>query len=143
MDPDADHRDLLRRVTDAHAYTDAVADFPSAYARLTSVPPDLLVTNLRLQANVEGLQLAYVVASGGYVTRTIVYSDYIEPWLIREIQRIGAFYESRQRLVFALPSYARASMPVLDRRDPMRPDRRRGYRGGRRASDVPIVSRGA
>ena len=32
-----------------------------------------------------------------------------------------------------------ADLPVLDRRNPATPDRRTVYRGGRRASDVPIA----
>jgi hypothetical protein len=95
------------------------------------------VTNLRIHTNVEGLQLAYVVASAGYRTRALVYSDGPEPWVMRELQRAGAFYESRARVAFALPAYTNADLPVLDRRNPTTPDRRNRYRGGRRASDAP------
>ena len=101
----------------------------------------MLVTNLRLDANVEGLQLAYVAASAGYHTRALVYSQDPEPWVIREIQRVGAFYEMRSRLIFALPAYARAKLPILDRRNPETPDRRASYRGGRRASDIATLWR--
>ena len=140
VDPDAEYRDLLLRVTEAHASAEAVADFPSAYTRLTTVPPDLVVTNLRLNANVEGLQLAYVIASAGYATRTVIYSERIEPWLVSEVQRIGAFYESRDRLCSALPAYAQAcSMPLVDRRDPLAADRRSRFRGGRRSTDGGIA----
>lgn len=140
VEPDAGYRELLQQLAGDYADTEAVGDFQAAYARLTNGPLDLLVTNLRLHASVEGLQLAYVVASGGYSTRTIVYSDYIESWVVRELQRAGAFYESQSRLVFALPAYARAKLPVLDRRNPEVRDRRLAYRGGRRASDVPVPS---
>lgn len=140
VEPDAAYRELLHDLASEHADTEAVGDFQTAYARLASRPPELLVTNLRLQANVEGLQLAYVVASGGYPTRAIVYSDHVEPWITHELQRAGAFFETQSRFVFALPSYVRAKLPVLDRRNPEIPDRRGAYRGGRRASDVPIVS---
>lgn len=96
-----------------------------------------MITNLRLRANVEGLQLAYVVASAGYATRAVVYSDYADTWVAHEIQRAGAFFETPTRVVFALPSYIYAKLPVLDRRDPEASDRRSSFRGGRRASDVP------
>jgi hypothetical protein len=95
------------------------------------------VTNLRLGGTVEGLQLAYVVASAGYPTRVLVYSDRVVPWITRELHRAGAFFETQDRLAFALPSFLSAELPVLDRRNPVVPDRRSNYRGGRRASDVP------
>ena len=96
-----------------------------------------MIANLRLRANVEGLQLAYVVASAGYATRAVVYSEYAESWVAHEIQRASGFFETPARLVFALPSYIHARLPVLDRRNPLEPDRRLAFRGGRRASDVP------
>ena len=99
----------------------------------------LLVTNLRLQANVEGLHLAYAVATAGYRTRALVYGLRAEDWITHELQRAGAFYESQSRLLFSLPSYVHASLPVLDRRSPVATDRRSGHRGGRRASDLPTV----
>ena len=123
----------------ASAYADAqgVADFQTAFDRLSDDAPDLLVTKLRLRANVEGMQLAYVVASSGYATRAVVYSDYADHWVAHEIQRAGAFFETPARLIFALPSYIPAKLPVLDRRNPSLIDRRSEFRGGRRASDVP------
>jgi hypothetical protein len=131
---------VLRRTANVYAEAEAVADFQSAYARLSTGTYELLITNLKLEANVEGLQLAYVAASGGYPTRTLVYSDPPAPWIVRELQRTGAFFETRVRVPFALPSYVRGKLPVLDRRNPIVPDRRAvGFRGGRRASDVPLV----
>ena len=97
----------------------------------------MLITNLRLRANVEGLQLSYVVASSGYATRAVVYSDYAETWVSHELQRAGGFFETPTRIVFALPAYIHAKLPVLDRRNPFAPDRRTSFRGGRRASDIP------
>ena len=96
------------------------------------------MTNLRLDGTVEGLQLAYVIASSGYPTRVLVYSDRVVPWITRELHRAGAFFELHSRLEFALPAFINADLPVLDRRNPVIPDRRSTYRGGRRASDVPI-----
>lgn len=139
VEADAAFRDVLRRAAGVHADTEAVGDFAAAYARVSAGGLDLLVTNLRLHATVEGLQLAYVVASGGYSTRVLVYGERAEPWVIHELQRTGAFFESKARVAFALPAYARAELPVLDRRNPTVPDRRTTYRGGRRASDVPVI----
>jgi hypothetical protein len=120
----------------------AVADFQAAYARMTRNAPDLLVANLRLNGTVEGLQLAYVVASSGYPTRVLVYGDRVVPWIMRELHRAGAFFEAGSRVEFALPAFVNADLPVLDRRNPVTPDRRSTYRGGRRASDVPAGRRG-
>lgn len=136
------YREELLRVAGVHANAEGVGDFQAAYARLSSGVFDLLVTNLKLDANVEGLQLAYVIASAGYPTRALVYSDRVERWVMRELQRAGAFYETRSRLVFALTGYLSAELPVLDRRDSEMPDRRISYRGGRRASDVPALLSG-
>jgi hypothetical protein len=139
VEADAAFRDTLLRAAGVRAGAEAVGDFQAAYARLCAGTLDLLVTNLRLHANVEGLQLAYVAASAGYPTRVLVYGERAEPWVIHELQRTGAFFETRARVQFALPSYARAELPVLDRRNPVMPDRRASYRGGRRASDVPVT----
>lgn len=80
------------------------------------------------------------MASAGYATRTLVYSDRLDLWVTRELQRAGAFFERRSRIAFALPAYAQANLPILDRRSAGAVDRRTAFRGGRRASDVPIVS---
>lgn len=128
---------MLVEVAGSYAHAQGVSDFRAAFDRLGDDSPDLMIANLRLRANVEGLQLAYVVASSGYATRAVVYSEYAETWVAHEIQRAGAFFEKPARLVFSLPSYIHAKLPVLDRRNPLEPDRRLTFRGGRRASDVP------
>lgn len=130
---------MLLRALDVYPHVEAVADFRTAYDRLSTGTIKLLVTDLRLHANVEGLHLAYAVATGGYRTRALVYGSRPEDWIIHELQRAGAFYESQSRLPFSLRSYVQASLPVQDRRNPVAPDRRVGYRGGRRASDVPTI----
>ena len=139
VEPDPGHRDVLRSVAIAHAHADAVGDFHTACTRLTLRPPDLIVANLRLQTNTDGLQLAYVVASAGYETRTLVYGSQVESWVLRELRRAGVFYEPLGRIASVLPAYARADLPVLDRRHPGTLDRRMVYRGGRRASDVALT----
>ena len=140
VESDAPYRDLLQRIAQPHAEVEALSDFSTAYSRLSGEPPDLLITNLRLHARLDGLQLAYVAATTGRPTRTIAYGEPAGPWVARELQGVGAFYESQLRFQFALPAYLQARLPVLDRREPMRFDRRTRYRGGRRASDVPLIS---
>jgi hypothetical protein len=127
---------MLVEVAGSYAHARGVADFPAAFDRLGHEAPDLMITNLRLRANVEGLQLAYVIASAAYATRAVVYCDYADDWVAREVQRTGGFLETTSRMLFALPSYIHGKLPVLDRRNPLAPDRRAAYRGGRRASDV-------
>ena len=129
---------MLKQAVSVYANPDAVGEFQSAYVRLRQTAPDILVTNVRLEGTVEGLQLAYVAASGGYPTRVLVYSERVIPWITRELHRAGAFFEMQARLPFALPAFVRAELPVLDRRNPTAADRRTMYRGGRRASDVPV-----
>jgi hypothetical protein len=141
VEADAEYLGVLLRVLEVYPHVEAVGDFQTAYDRLATRNIKMLITNLNLEGTVEGLHLAYAVATGGYPTRTLVYADRIEPWVIRELQRAGAFHETQARLPFALPSYVQAKLPVLDRRDPVSADRRAGYRGGRRPGDVPFWNR--
>ena len=130
---------MLLRALDVYPDVEAVADFQTAIDRLNTGTIKLLVTNLDLENHAEGLHLAYAVAEAPYATRAIVYADHAEPWIIRELQRARAFYEPWSRLPFALPSYAQARLPLLDRRNPIKADRRGGFRGGRRASDRVLM----
>src|SRR5262249_23141653 len=65
-------------------------DFRSARAIILSDPPNILVTNLRLQAY-NGLHLVHLTALLETGTRSIVFADTPEPWLMREVQASGAF----------------------------------------------------
>jgi len=130
---------VLLRALDVYPEVETVADFQSAIDRLNTGTIKLLVTNLDLQNHADGLHLAYAVADASYATRAIVYAEAAEPWIVRELQRARAFYEPWSRLPLALPSYAQARLPIVDRRNPTKWDRRGGFRGGRRASDgVPM-----
>ena len=140
VESDAGYCDLLQRIAAPHAEVAAAGDFQAAYSRVFSARPDLVITNLRLRGSFDGLHLAYVVSKTASLTRIIVYADRAEPQVTRELQRMGAFYEAQPRLQFALPAYLQAQLPLLDRREPMWADRRATYRGGRRASDVPLIS---
>jgi CheY-like chemotaxis protein len=139
VETDTAYRDLLQRVADAHAVVEATGDFTTAYTRLFPQPPDYVIANLSIPDS-GGLRLAYELAQHASTTRTILYDEQASPAVARELQRVGAFYETRARLRFALPAYLNAQLPILDRRDPMNVDRRVNYRGGRRASDVPLIS---
>ena len=105
VDPDAHYllaaQNALRFVADV----EVSAKFAAARARLLSArPPDLLVTNLRLQAY-NGLHLVHM-ATGR--TRCIVYSSHDDLMLAREAQAAGAFYERSKRLsraVITLPFF--------------------------------------
>lgn len=137
VEPDLAFRTLLEDTVAGGAEVETVADFPRARARLFATPLDLVVTNLRLGA-FNGLHLAYVLASAGRPPRVVVYSDRLEISLTHDAQRAGAFCELQRRLPYALRAYLDADLPPLDRRDPLSPDRRSAYRGGRRASDIPV-----
>ena len=119
-------------VADIEAFT----DFRGARTRLLNQPPDLLITNLRLQAY-NGLHLVHLAAGS---TRCIVYSTYDDLMLAREVQAAGAFFEHSLRLPLVLPSYVNATLPEHDRRDLTTLDRRTAFRGGRRCSDLYSAS---
>jgi DNA-binding NarL/FixJ family response regulator len=111
-----------------------LADFSAARARLRLRPPALLVTALQL-GDYNGLHLVYALAAAGRPTRSVVYTDTVDPVQAREVRAAGAFYEIRSRLPLVLPGYVSAVLPREDRRDAVRVDRRHLPRGGRRAAD--------
>jgi DNA-binding NtrC family response regulator len=122
------------------AEVSACEDFPTARKRLVAQAPQLLVTNLRLGAY-NGLHLVHLATIHDGATRSIVYSKFPDLPLIKEAQRIGAFFELPERLTTALPSYLTGPLPAHDRRSPAQVDRRQAFRGGRRLSDVKDVPR--
>jgi two-component system nitrogen regulation response regulator GlnG len=135
VEPDPSFRMRLEETVRGLAAVDSVADFPSARARLLERPPDLVVTNLRLDA-FNGLHLVYLLASGNWPSRVLVYSASFDVSLAHEATRAGAFWEFQPRLSAVLPAYLHADLPARDRRDPATSDRRAVFRGGRRASDL-------
>ena len=132
VDPDTDCLRVAQNALRFVAHVEVSSKFAAARARLLSNPPDLLVTNLRLQAY-NGLHLVHM-ASGR--TRCIVYSTYDDLVLAREVQAAGAFYERSNRLPRALAAYVHATLPPHDRRDFTAVDRRQILRGGRRCTDL-------
>jgi hypothetical protein len=111
-------------------------DFLSARAQLLNLTPDLLVTNLRLE-EYNGLHLV-LLASAETPTRSLVHTDRPDPYLVREAQAIGAFFERTERLLHAVVGYLHLNLPQRDRRNSDRYDRRNAFRGGRRAADTAL-----
>jgi len=115
----------------------ALSDFSAARERLLLRPPALLVTALQL-GEYNGLHLVYLVAAA-QPTRSVVYTETVDPVLAHEVRTAGAFYEIRSRLRAAIPGYVSAVLPPQDRRDAVRMDRRHLPRGGRRAVDPQLT----
>ncbi len=137
VETDPSTRRVLSQVTAPIADLAAVADFQHARGSLLEGGFDILATNIRLETY-NGLHLVYLIKTARLPTRAVVYSDSVDPFVAREAQQAGAFYEPMVRLIYSLPAYIDADLPALDRRDPTAPDRRMSYRGGRRRSDVPL-----
>ena len=139
VEPDPTRWPELRQAGRGGIGIEICGDFTEARHRLMASPPALLVTNLRLGAY-NGLHLVYLATANNYPTRAVVYASHQDLPAIQEAQRIGAFYETSQRLVNALPSYINAKLPPRDRREPSAFDRRHVFRGGRRAADVAVTT---
>jgi len=137
VEPDVALGHLLQSRSERIARATVCRDFISARARLLASPPDLLVTNLRLD-EYNGLHLVLLASSGAGTTRSIVHSDRPDPYLIREARSIGAFFEQTERLSYSLAGYLSFELPHKDRRHSDRYDRRSAFRGGRRSADVAI-----
>ena len=132
VDPDPQALLAAQVAVQDFAEVEICSNFREARARLASNPPDLLVTNIRLE-RFNGLHLVYVAA--GSATRCLVYANQHDPVLAREVVSAGAFYERADRLPRVLAAYARAILPSRDRRSLSVGDRRSLPRGGRRSSD--------
>jgi DNA-binding NtrC family response regulator len=142
IEPDVAWSTRLRDIAAPLAATTVCQDFAAARARLSILGFAFLVTNIRL-ADYNGLQLVYLARDRHPACRAIAYTDERDVWLAREAQRAGAFYETRDCLPVTLPTLLTASLPLHDRRDPTRPDRRTRHRlGGRRAWDRHLASSG-
>jgi len=132
VDPDVDYLRVAQNALRFMADVEVSSKFAAARARLlSSRPPDLLVTNLRLQAY-NGLHLVHMADER---TRCVVYSNHDDLVLAREVQAAGAFYERSTQLSRTLAAYVRASLPPRDRRNLTALERRQSPRGGRRCTD--------
>jgi hypothetical protein len=112
----------------------AEADFSRARARMKAMRPALMVTAVQLK-QYNGMHLVYMASAAALPTRCVVHTDAVDPIQAREVRENGAFYEIRSRLRVVLPAYVMAVLPPEDRRDPIKFDRRRLARGGRRSAD--------
>jgi hypothetical protein len=140
VEPDSVRRAHLRDAIRAVADIDGDADFLIARTHLISKPYHWLFTNIRLGAY-NGLHLVQLAGAARRPVRSLVYEDQRDVWLAREAQRVGAFYESGDRVDRAMPAYLRGALPPQDRRNPAEPDRRRiAVRGGRRCTDSSSAS---
>jgi DNA-binding NtrC family response regulator len=133
VDPDPLAQRAVIQALRSVAEVQVCSDFRDARSRLLSKPPDLLVTNIRLEAH-NGLHLVHVAPSQ---TRCLVYAADQDLALAGEVQAAGAFFERAPRLTRALASYVTARLPRRDQRDPGIIDRRNSFRGGRRSTDLP------
>lgn len=122
--------DSARGVAEVHRH----ARFETARRELLTARDAVIVTNLRL-AGFNGLHLVHLAATAAIPARAIVYTDDYEPDLALEVQRAGAFYETRECLQQALAAYLQHTLPPRDRRNPAVRDRRGRARGGRRCWD--------
>jgi DNA-binding NtrC family response regulator len=121
----------IRELAEVHRH----ARFESARTELMSIPFAFIAANVRLR-DFNGLHLVHLAATANIPAKAIVYTDDYEPYMAHEVQRAGAFYETRDSLREALAAYLRGTLPPRDRRDPaVRERRRRGSRGGRRCWD--------
>jgi CheY-like chemotaxis protein len=142
VEPERRRQLTLSALVSPLADVDIVDSFVDARARLEETLYDLVVADLRLGAY-NGIHLAYTVRLAGAMTHVLVHAGARDAVAARDIQRAGALFERTERLVVALPAYVGAVLPLEDRRDPERFDRRRSNRGGRRAWDQrPVDAEG-
>jgi len=135
VDPDARAFGDIERALKSIAQIHVCEDFKSAHAKLFARPPDLLVTNVCLEAY-NGLHLVHLAAGFGLPTRSVAYTERPDLGLARMVQAAKAFYESRESVLAALPAYVGATLPSIDRRDVTSTVRRAPAKGGRRATDL-------
>ncbi len=134
VEPDAVFGSFLQQAASDVADIQCVSDFAAARSALQQSAVDLLVTNLRLGA-FNGLHLVYLAQFVARGTRAIVYTEWLDTGLGRDVQRAGAFYETRPCLPHTLASYVDAILPPKDGRNLAVHDRRQRFRGGRRSAD--------
>ena len=131
VDPDFYVQQATQEALRAMAVVEAYSDFWEARARLLAKPPNLLVTNVRLNSH-NGLHLVHLAPER---TVCVVYGTDEDLPLAREAQAAGAFFVRTPRLPHVLQSFVMAELPTRDRRDAAVVDRREPFRGGRRCID--------
>ena len=124
----------LRAVSVTVARTALCRDFDGGRDALYSFHPHVLITNLRLE-DYNGLHLVLLSRMLEQPPRCLVHTDRPDFLLANEALSMGAFFERTERLAYGLVRFLEAELPPEDRRNPIQPDRRKVYRGGRRAGD--------
>ncbi|HET9832427.1 MAG TPA: hypothetical protein VFP91_11980 [Vicinamibacterales bacterium] len=135
VEPDAFISRRLKEACGALARVTTIPDFPTGRERLMVDQPNFLVTNLRLN-EFNGLHLLFLTHAEERTTHCIIHTSRPDFSLVGEAQKLGAVFEWTERLPYALHQYLESPWPNADRRTPHRIDRRRLFRGGRRAPDV-------
>src|SRR5262245_9213251 len=134
VEPDQAQANALYEAVRAIAEVHLHPQFETARTHLLTMPFDFVITNIRLKA-FNGLHLVHLAGAADLPARALVYTDEYDPALAREIQRAGAFYETRQALAHAIGVYLQSALPAQDRRNPAIRDRRNSIRSGRRCWD--------
>ena len=135
VEPDAFISRRLKEACGPLVRVTTCPDFPSGRERLMVDQPTFLVSNLRLN-EYNGLHLLFLTHAEERTTRCIIHTSRPDFSLVGEAQKLGAVFEWTERLPYALHQYLQAPWPENDRRSALRIDRRRIFRGGRRAPDV-------
>ena len=135
VEPDIRVGRKLRSVVSTVAATTLCPDFEGGRAAMQRHPFHVLVTNLRLEAY-NGLHLVLLSQATGTGARCLVHTNRPDFLLVSEALAMGAFFERTERLPYSIVAFITGDLPANDRRNPDQFDRRTGFRGGRRASDV-------
>jgi DNA-binding NarL/FixJ family response regulator len=133
VEPDTLFRSWLSHVISDLAEVRCVSTFAEARSAVAHGRVDLLVTNLRL-GPFNGLHLVHLADALATQTRALVYTEQLDMAFGQEVQRAGAFYDTRRSLPHTLASYVGAVLPPQDRRH-LRIDDRQAVEGGRRSAD--------
>jgi CheY-like chemotaxis protein len=106
VDPDPVVGWRVSEMLEPFAVVEACCDFDEARTRILASPPDVLVTNLRLETH-NGLHLVHLLRSGGANTRCVVFASDDDLPLAREVQAMGALFVQSFRLPHMLPAFVR------------------------------------
>ena len=115
VEPDVNLSGRLVEAAAPFGHVQAAGDFATARVLLAERSFDWLITNVRL-GDYNGLHLVHLVTSNLSARRALVYDEYVDSWLAGEAQRMGAFYESGDRVAGAIAGYLRDTLPEGDRR---------------------------
>lgn len=107
VDPDPVVRWRVQELLEPIAAVEACSDFEDARSRLLANPPDLLVTNVRLETH-NGLHLVHLLRSAGAHTRCLVFGNEDDMPLKREVEAIHAWFVQDYRLPELLPAFVTA-----------------------------------